>query len=293
VGVFQFNRKDYPQSKVAEPWPRAGFSWPLLLLAAVIMVVGGFVVYRLLGRGAIGEPPSDNADVAKIEQRLHAIEHRLDQVERRREPFTPGPPAAAPKREPTSATSHPSSPPVVRTIYRISPPPEPRSSIASPPPKSSPDGNQLSQQQQKELDSLRGDVVSTRQEWEATTDRLGNVAGELVSQREEMTRHRESLEQLAAHFQYSSVPFTLQKGAKAQRVGPVSLRLQSTDNKNQRYTLRLVLNDKGIELKNRALNEAIQFYDSGGKVLLELAVSEIGKEAVSGRLALPQTTASR
>jgi hypothetical protein len=41
------------------------------------------------------------------------------------------------------------------------------------------------------------------------------------------------------------------------------------------------------------VNEAIQFYGSGGKGLLELVVSQIGKDAVTGRLALPQTAASR
>jgi hypothetical protein len=255
-------------------------------LAVVIAGLGGFVVYRLVRSGGGGDPGSTNADLAQIEQRLDAIEHRLDQVEKRRKASSPEPVAPAPKEEPAKVAP---SPPPPRIIYRISPPPEPRP--VAPPTKSSPDGSQVSQRQQKELDSLRGDVSSTRQEWEATTNRLGDVVGELASQREEITRHSESLEQLSAHFQQNSVPFTLQRGADAQRVGPVSLRLQSTDTKNHRYTMRLLLNDKVIELKDRALNEAIQFYGSSGKVLLELVVSEIGKEAVTGRLAVPQTAA--
>jgi hypothetical protein len=294
MGGFQFDRQDYARPTPVEPGPGRPFSLagPLLALAVVVAAVGGFVVYKLVRSGTIGDSRSSNSDLTQIEQRLDAIEHRLDQVERRRKPSIPEAPVAAPKQEPIDTSSHPSPAPVVRTIYRISPPPEPRSA-ASPPPKSSPDGSQVSQQQQKELDSLRGDVVSTRQEWAATTDRLGDVVGELASQREEISRNQESLGQLAAHFQHNSVPFTLQKGATAQRVGPVSLQLQSINSKNHRYTMRLVLNDKVVELKDRALNEAIQFYGSGGKVLLELVVSEIGRDAVTGRLALPQTTASR
>jgi len=289
VGGFQFDRHDYAQPRPVEApaTPSLSLARPLLVLAVVIIALGGFVVYRLLTSGGVGDPRGNNADLAQIEQRLDAIEHRLDQAERRRKLPTPDPVTTAAKEEP--ANPHPSPPPV-RTIYRISPPPEPRR-VTTSPSNSSPDGSQVGQKQQKELDSLRGDVVSTRQEWEATTNRLGDVVGELASQREEITRHRESLDQLAAHFQHNSAPFTLQKGATAQRVGPVSLRLQSTDTKNQRYTMRLVANDKVIELKERALDEAIQFYGSGGKVLLELVVSEIGKETVTGRLALPQTAA--
>ena len=287
MGGFQFDRHDYAKP-VEPPGASVSLTRPLQLLAVVLVGLAGFVVFRLLTSGGVGDPHGDNADLAQIEQRLDAVEHRLDQAERRRKPSSLENVTSAPKDE--SANAH-SSPPAMRTIYRISPPPEPRPG-ATPPSKSSPDGSQVSQQQQKELDSLRGDVVSTRQEWEATTNRLGDVVGELASQREEITRHRESLDQLAAHFQHNSFSFTLRKGAaNSQRVGPLSLRLQSTDTRNQRYTMRLLVNDKVIELKDRALDEAIQFYGSGGKVLLELVVSEIRKEAVTGRLALPQTAA--
>ncbi len=290
MGAFQFDRQDYASPKPGEPRPGPSFPMvgPLLLLAVVI--VGGLIVYRLLKGGGAAGAGSNYAELAQVEQRLDAIEQRLDQLERRRKPSNPEPSVTSPKQEPENASPRPSPPPV-RTIYRISPAPEPRSA-PSPPPKSSPDASLVTQQQQKELDSLRGDVASTHQEWEATTDRLGNVVGELATQREEITRNRESLEQLAAHFRHNSVPFKLRRGGDPQRVGPVSLQLQSIDRKNQRYTMRLLLNDKAIELKDRALNEAIQFYGSGGNVLLELAVSEIRKDAVAGRLALPQTASS-
>jgi hypothetical protein len=109
-----------------------------------------------------------------------------------------------------------------------------------------PKSSSESSQQEKELNSLRGDVASGREDWKATADRLGNVVGELTTQRDEIMRNRETLDQLAAHFQLNSVPFTLQRGGKARRVGPVSLRLESTNAKNQHYTLRLFANDKVI-----------------------------------------------
>lgn len=290
MGGFEFNRRDYVQPKPAEPPPGPSFSitGPLILL--VVVVVGGLVAYKFLKSGVWAEAGNANAQVAQISQRLDGIENRLNQLERRRRPSAPEPAPAAPKQEPDKASSRPSPPPA-QTNYRFYPAPEPRPATSSPP-QSSSEGSQVSQQQHKELESLRSDVTSTREEWQATTDRLGNVVGELSTQRDEITRHGETLEQLQAHFQHNSVPFTLRKGADAKRVGPVSLQLENTDRKTQRYTLRLLLDDKVVEVKDRALNEAIQFYGSGGKVLLELVVSQIGKDAVSGRLALPQPTAS-
>jgi hypothetical protein len=287
LGGFEFNRRDYAQPRIIEPRPSPSSADPLLL--TVVVIVGGLIVYRLLGTGRAADSGSNSADFAQIEQRLEGIEHRLDQLERRRRPSAPEPVTAVPKQDPPAP--HPSAPPV-RTIYRFSPPLEPRT-VAAPAPKASPTVSQLSQQQQKELDSLRGDVAATREEWEATTNRLGNVVGELASQRDQIDRHGETLEQLAAHFHHNSVPFTLQRGGNPQRVGPVSLRLQTTDTKNQRYTIRLFANHKVIELKDRALDEAVQFYGSSGNVLLELVVWEVNRDAVTGRLALPEPAPSR
>jgi hypothetical protein len=131
-----------------------------------------------------------------------------------------------------------------------------------------------------------------QQEWEATADRLGNVVGELDSQRDAIERDQARLDELAGQFARNSQPFTLEKGSDPQQVGPVSLQLHGTDPKNQRYSMRLSLDDQTVELKDRALHEAIQFYAADGKLSFELVVSQIGRDSVAGRLVIPQQTAS-
>jgi hypothetical protein len=56
---------------------------------------------------------------------------------------------------------------------------------------------------------------------------------------------------------------------------------------NQRYTLRLIVDDKSVELKDRALNEVIQFYTTHSQFPVELVVSQIQKGDVKGMLAVP------
>jgi hypothetical protein len=56
--------------------------------------------------------------------------------------------------------------------------------------------------------------------------------------------------------------------------------------------MRLSVNDQTVELKDRALHEAVQFYGADGKLSFELVVSQIGRDSVAGRLVFPQQTSS-
>ena len=65
------------------------------------------------------------------------------------------------------------------------------------------------------------------------------------------------------------------------------MKLTATSVKNQHYNIRLIVDDKSVELKDRALNEVVQFYTSQSKYPLKLIVSQINKGEVSGTLAVP------
>ena len=139
----------------------------------------------------------------------------------------------------------------------------------------------------------QGPDPADAEQWKATADRLGTVVGELGSQRGEIARNREELMLLMDRFQGTDIAFALQKKRGRQRVGPVSLRLERADTKNQRYTMRLLADDKTILLKDRALNEGVRFYIQGVTEPLELVVSEIGKNQVAVKLVLPKTETTR
>ncbi len=290
MGGSQFDRKSYMPAEV--PPPPAHVQDRLTYVIAVVAILGaGYAAYKILGSGPAPQVSADSAELTRTAARLDEIEHRLDAMEQQVKAPRPAALAVAAKAARTAApvASAPSAPGRVRVTPAVQPQPE-----SSSPPQTAPDLNALRQDGEQAITSLRSDVTATQQQWAATADRLGNVVGELNSQHQEIERNQEGLAQLAGHFERDSVPFTLRKDGNKQQVGPVKLLLESTDIKNSRYTMRLFFQDKWIELKDRALNEAIQFYEPSGEIALELMVFRIAKEAVVGRIALPpQANASR
>jgi uncharacterized coiled-coil protein SlyX len=266
----------------------------LTYVIAVVAILGaGYAAYKIIGSSATPAVSADSAELTRTAAKLDEIEHRLDAMEQQIKAPKPAGPALLGKAEPARTAAPVASAPSAPLRVRVSAPensqPEP-----SAPQQPAPDVNALREEGEQAISSLRSDVTATQQQWAATTDRLGNVVGELNSQHQEIERNQEGLAQLAGHFERDSVPFTLRKDGNKQQVGPVRLLLESTDIKNSRYTMRLFFQDKWIELKDRALNEAIQFYEPSGEIALELMVFRIAKEAVVGRIALPpQSNASR
>jgi hypothetical protein len=260
------------------------------VLLAIVVGVIGFVGYRYLKGSGPAEVPNSDAQLEQIVQRLDALEHRLDQIEKRRPASkaeasaaqvvpTPSPVLAEPAKpapKPKFAFSRPVS------VHSAPAPPVSSASATLPanPPTTAPNPGPAPDQ-------------ASNQQWMATADRLGNVVGELDSQRDAIEQDRQRLDQLAERLAKNSQPFTLARSSDRQRVGPVWLRLQSTDPRNQRYTMRVSLEDKTLELKDRALHEAIQFYAAGGKLTFELVVSQISRDGVSGRIVLPEVTVTR
>ena len=290
MGGFQFDRKSYIPAEA--PHPPAHVQDRLTWVLAILAILGaGYAAYKILGSSPAPDMSVDAAELARTTAKLNDIERRLDAMEERLNAPKPVAPAVAVKVEPAKVVAPAASAPPVRV--RNSPPAEPQ---PAPPaaPQPAPDVNALREEGERALSSIRSDVAATQQEWAATADRLGNVVGELNSQHQEIERNQQGLAQMAVHFERDSVPFTLRKDGVKQQVGPVRLLLESTDIKNSRYTMRLFFQDKWIELKDRALHEAIQFHEPSGEVALELMVDRIAKEAVAGRIALPpETNASR
>ena len=288
-----FDRRGYiPTTRASEPEPRFGFvsglGRPILAATVVgVLVYGGYKLIK--SASAAADAAASDTQMVQIGQRLGDLEHRMDQLEReRRAPRQYSKPATS---SPAESVAGPSTPPKHQIIFS-----RPAAAEAAPPAAAGPPAQSstvATSASPNNSDAERADIIANQQRWEATADRLGNVVGELDAQRDAIERDQQRLDALAGRFERNSRPFTLEKSSSPQQVGPVSLRLQATDSRNQRYTMRLTVDDTTVELKDRALHEAIQFYATGGKLTFELVVSQIGRDVVSGRLVLPQNTASR
>ena len=265
---------------------------PLFVLApvlfAAVVAAGGFMAYQFIF-GDKGDAGSVSAEqISAVQQKLAAVERRLEQLERKRR----GGATETPVENETKSTGQ--SAPVgssgpTRIIYRITQPPSQRSlallSARYPDP-------QLTAATMR-IDSLQRDVAAGREEWEATANRLGSVVGELDSQRVDIDRSKERLDDLVSRFDRQEMQFSVERKSGRKRVGPVAVRLESTDPQNGRYTMQLELNDRWVELRNRSLNESMQFYTAASEGPLELVVNHIAKNQIAGKITVPRNTSNR
>jgi hypothetical protein len=72
-------------------------------------------------------------------------------------------------------------------------------------------------------------------------------------------------------------------------VGPVSLLLKSVDPRMQRYTVCVYLENKCIELKDRAVNEVVVFVLSKNSAPLELIATKVSHDEIVGYLEVPDS----
>jgi hypothetical protein len=251
----------------------------------VVIVVAAlaFLGYKLVAdsrQSAAAASDSESLDV--IQQQLTKIEKRLDQIERRRKSSAQE--LEAPSSSATKAPAEKSSP--RKTVYTVIPangakaPALPHNETPAQPSHpsstSSPTG-QLSN------DSATGE----REAWQATTDRLADVVGVVGSQGGEISQTREQLNALLAQTRRSALQFDLRRGAARESIGPVSLVLKATDPRSQRYTVCVYLEDKCVELKDRAVDEVVVFVVSRNSAPLELVATKVLRDHIVGYLEVP------
>ncbi len=278
MGGDQFDRQIFGS---VPPPPRPSFSLvgPGLLLA--VIGLGGFAAYKYITTKGVVEAGNGKVMLDQIDQRLKSIEQRLDRVEKHRKSA-----AVDLASAPTNEGDRSHHPGVSSRVLQTKSTDLPRADSSTLLP-SSPQPNVRTFQPSQELRSLRAEVTATRQESDAATDRLGTVVGELSSQQEEIRRNRQDLSQIVDRLQRSILPFELQTRGGRLRVGPVWLWLRSTDPANQRFSMRVLVNDKWTELKDRTLHEAVNLYTPASQLPVELVVTDIKGGQVRGRIAVP------
>jgi chromosome segregation ATPase len=158
----------------------------------------------------------------------------------------------------------------------------------------------LDAEQQAQLGSLTGevgtvksDVAMTRDELLQTQGKLDRTIGDLGVQSGLIARNSEELEDLKRRGDRDYFEFTVRKSKQYTRIGDVSIRLNKSDTKRQKFTMTLLANDKQIEKKDKTLLEPVQFYQPGTRYMLELVVYEVNKDQVVGYLSVPKAMAMR
>ena len=277
---IDFDRQVFvqPQTTASRPGARVGG----LLLAIVVVFVFVILGYKLLPQLARDSASSSGADVATLDKRLASIEDRLDKLESARRTTTSS------KKE--QADPPETAKPAGKTVYEISP--TPRQVVRTVAPATDPATTQRLAALQKGLGTLQSDAAANaaanRDAWQATTDKLADMAGQVGSQGVEILRSQDELNQLLARTEMEAIPFELLRRSNPQPVGPVSLLLKSANPKTQRYTLCVYIQPSCVELKDRSLHEVVQFVASRNTAPLEVIATKITKDEVLGYLEVPK-----
>jgi chromosome segregation ATPase len=144
-----------------------------------------------------------------------------------------------------------------------------------------------------DVSGVKQDLSTTKTSLDQTKTDLNNniaalkkVQGDLGGTNSLVATNGKELEELKKLGQRNFIEFTLKKQKEMSKVGNISLKLDKTDPKKNKFTLNVMADDKLVEKKDRNINEPLQFYVS--KSLYELVINSVGKDTVSGYLSTPK-----
>jgi hypothetical protein len=283
---FDFDRQAFAQLRnvPSRPAPRIGtLIFTLFAIAAVAFLTYIVVAHISKKSGSASDPA-----LANFDKRLAAIEGRLEKLETNRT-------AAKPvwmetPVDPKQTTSKPTA----KSHDKIPPTPPQEAQESEPSvPASDPATAQRMSGLQQGLGALQSDKIANREAWQATTNRVAEIQGQVGTQGVQILQSQDDLNQLLARAEMDAIPFELLRGASPQQVGPVSLFLKSSNPKTQRYTLCAFAQSTCIELKDRSLHEVVQFVASRNSAPLGIIATKIMKFQILGYLEVPRDLNAR
>jgi len=277
-----FDRQVFVTPQTRATRPRGDTSIIGIVFALAVIAGLAFLGFRLLPQvipGGFGFTSASDPALADIDKRLTAMEERLEKLEAARRTALPS------KKEDFPEPKEVPAQPRARTVYQISP--APRDQRQTAPSQDSTAAQRLSALQQH-LGALESSDAANREAWQATTDKLADMAGQVGTQGVDILRNQDELNQLLARTEMEAIAFELLRGANPQPVGPVSFLLKSSNPKAQRYTLCVYIQSRCIDLKARTLHEVVQFVPSRNAAPLEVIATQVMKDRIIGYLEVPR-----
>jgi len=144
-----------------------------------------------------------------------------------------------------------------------------------------------------DVGNVKTDVAATRSELEKTIATLKATQGDLGVQSGLIATNGKELAALRALGERNYTEFKLAKTKAPQKVGDISVQLEKADPKNNRYTIKVIADDKTVQKKDKTLNEPVQFLLSKATQPYELVVNDIKKDLISGYVSAPKVQQTR
>ena len=144
-----------------------------------------------------------------------------------------------------------------------------------------------------DVGNVKTDVAATRSELEKTIATLKATQGDLGVQSGLIATNGKELAALKALGERNYTEFKLGKTKAPQKVGDIAVLLEKADPKNNRYTIKVIADDKTVQKKDKTINEPVQFLLSKATQPYELVVNDIKKDLISGYVASPKVQQTR
>jgi len=127
-----------------------------------------------------------------------------------------------------------------------------------------------------------------------TTADLKGVTGDPDVQSGSIATNPKELAALRLKGERNYTDVKLGRTKQPQRFGVITLKLDSVNPKQGRYTVEIVADDKTIAKKDKHINEPVQFYTAtGGHTPYELVIYQINKDGIVGYLSTPKARPPR
>jgi len=144
-----------------------------------------------------------------------------------------------------------------------------------------------------DVGNVKTDVAATRSELEKTIATLKATQGDLGVQSGLIATNGKELAALRALGERNYTEFKLAKTKAPQKVGDIAVLLEKADPKNNRYTIKVIADDKTVQKKDKTINEPVQFLLSKATQPYELVVNDIKKDLISGYVSAPKVQQTR
>ncbi|MGO9228209.1 MAG: hypothetical protein ACLQKA_03215 [Bryobacteraceae bacterium] len=145
-----------------------------------------------------------------------------------------------------------------------------------------------------DVGSVKSQAAMTQSQLEKTIADLKSVTGDLGVQSGLIATNGTELQALKMRGERNYFDIKLGRTKQPVRVGDITLKLERTDPKRNKYTVLVMADDKTYEKKDKNANEPVQFLTAkGGRIPYEIVINQITKDQIIGYLATPKDSASR
>jgi hypothetical protein len=287
---IEYDREAFVPAAEQKANARNSLTGMLLTVVALAAAGGlGYVGYKAVTQPAGAGSPANTHALQQLQQQLAADEERLDRLEQESHRLASAQSLSNNKKSdaPAAVAEETKPRPAQRAVYQVS-------SASSQPiqaPAPDPAAAQRIAGLQQGMGALKSDANANREAWQATTDRLADVVGQVGTQHGQILKSQDQLDQLLARTEQKAVSFEIDRSSKPQSVGPVSIVLKAINQKKQRYTMCVYVQESCIELRDRSVFEVVRFVAGRNSVPLEVIATQVNKDGIVGYLEVPRNQA--